>query len=121
MIFVAEIQQCTSTASLDRLNLGTIPYGALHKGSRKAAKASPKTTPRGGGDIEMEFNIRPSTTKNPAANGDKRTGHRHTGTAPPPAARQDRTEVGHHQRFQHALILLLILTAMRQSQKPQRA
>ena len=40
---------------------------------------------------------------------------------PPPAARQDRTEVGHHQRFQHALILLLILTAMRQSQKPQRA
>ncbi len=49
MIFVAEIQQCTSTASLDRLNLGTIPYGTLHKGSRKAAKASPKTTPGGGG------------------------------------------------------------------------
>ena len=47
MIFVAEIQQCTSTASLDLLNLGTIPYGALYKGSRKAAKASPRTTPGG--------------------------------------------------------------------------
>ena len=82
MIFVAEIQQCTSTASLDLLNLGTIPYGALHKGSRKAAKASPKTTP-GGTSRWNSTSARPQQ-KNPAANGDKRTGHRHAGTGLPP-------------------------------------
>ena len=77
MIFVAEIRQCTSTTSLDRLNLGTIPYGALHKGSRKAAKTSPKTTPGGHRDGICHPPVH--NDKNPTANEGKRTGRHQRG------------------------------------------
>ena len=55
------------------------------QGIQKSSQGESQDHTRGGGgDIEMEFNIRPSTTKNPAANGDERTGYRHAGTGLPP-------------------------------------
>lgn len=68
----------------------------------------------------MEFYIRPSTTKILRQMETNGLVIDTLAPAPPPAARQDRKEVGHHQWFQHALILLLILAALRQFQKPQR-